>query len=257
MTTHGFGIAGALDRSIIAALAGRAEGAGYQTFWTNDTEEGDGLDAVRAALATTSTIRFGVGVIPIDRVSSEEIAARITEYGLPENRLTVGIGSGSLKAGALQAVRDAASGLAKRTTARVVIGALGPNMVRLAVSASDGVLLNWLTPDYAAASTEDAHRMKPTTWVAAYVRVGLTGKGADAVMDEGRRYAAFPAYGAHFKRMGAMPEAASAFGDPDAIAEKLALFDGSGIDETVVRAVAEDETFESYLDVLMAAAPNG
>jgi hypothetical protein len=257
MTTRGFGVAGVLDRTIVAALASDAEQAGYATFWANDTETGDGLDAIRAALATTSSIRFGVGVIPIDRVPAEEIAARVKWYGLPEDRLTIGIGSGGLTQGALDAVRTAAEELARLTTARIVIGALGPKMVALSGESSAGALLNWLTPEFAAKLAVACRESNPGAWVAAYVRVGLTGRGAELVVHEGAKYAGFPAYGASFKRMGVNPEATSAYGEPAEIQNKLAQFDASGIDETVVRAIAAAETLDAYRDVLKAAAPHG
>lgn len=257
MTARGFGIAGALDRSIVAALAGDAEQSGYATFWANDTENGDGLDAIRAALATTLRIRFGVGVIPVDRVPAKEIAARVKRYGLPEDRLTIGIGSGGLKQGSLEAVKNAAEELPDLITARIVIGALGPKMVALSGEASNGALLNWLTPEFAANLADECRRTNPSAWVAAYVRVGLTGAGADLVLKEGTKYAGYPAYGAHFKRMGVEPETTSAYGEPAAIQAKLARFDASGIDETVVRAIASTETLDAYRDVLKAAAPHG
>jgi hypothetical protein len=256
MTTRGFGVAGALDRAIVAALAGEAERAGYATFWANDTETGDGLDAIRVALATATSIRFGVGVIPIDRVPATEIAGRVKRYGLPEERLTIGIGSGGLKQGALEAVKHAAEELARLTTARIVIGALGPKMVALSGESSGGVLLNWLNPDVAAQLATDCRRRNPAAWVAAYVRVGLTGEGARRVQVEGERYASFPAYAANFKRMGVKPDATSAAGEPAIIQAKLAFFDASGIDETVVRAIAAAETLDAYRDVLKAAAPH-
>jgi hypothetical protein len=257
MTTRGFGVAGALDRAIVAALAGDAERAGYATFWANDTENGDGLEAIRTALATTTSIHFGVGVIPIDRVTAAEIADRVKRYGLPEDRLTIGIGSGGMRQGALAAVKNATEELEGLTSARIVIGALGPKMVALSGEASNGALLNWLTPEFAAKLAGACREKNPDAWVAAYVRVGLTGKGADLVVQEGTRYAGYPAYGAHFKRMGVEPEATSAYGEPAEIQNKLAQFDSSGIDETVVRAIAAAETLDAYRDVLKAAAPHG
>jgi len=257
MTARGYGVAGALDRKLVAALASHAESAGYRTFWANDTENGDGLDALRVAVSTTSVIRFGVGVIPIDRVSAAEIAERVKRYDLPEDRLTIGIGSGGLKAGALAAVERGARDLKRLTAARIVLGGLGPKMVALAVEEADGVLLNWLTPEYAAAQVSARRQSNPAAWLAAYVRVGLTGGGADRVLEEGARYAGYPAYGAHFKRMGVKPEATSAYGDAGAVHATLARFDASGVDESIVRAVAATETLDDYLAVLNAAAPNG
>lgn len=257
MATRGFGIAGALDHTIVRELASAAAASGYTTFWANDTEQGDGLDAIRAALEATTSMRFGVGVIPIDRVAPAEIAARMRRYGLPEDRLTIGIGSGGLKKGALAAVEGAVTQLRGLTTARVVIGALGPKMVAMSGQASDGVLLNWLTPSYAATLTDLCREAAPAAWVATYVRVGTTGRGAERARAEGARYATYPSYKAHFDRMGVDPSETCALGDRTAIQETLNAFDASGVDQTVVRAIAAAETAKDYLDVLNAASPRG
>lgn len=257
MTQRGIGIAGALDRQIVGELAEAAEHAGYATFWANDTDEGDGLDALRAAVASTRKIRFGVGVIPIDRVAPAEIVRRIKQYELPEERLTIGIGSGGLGRGALAAVEGAATQLRGQTRARIVIGALGPKMVALSGKAADGALLNWLTPDHAREMTELMRTSAPNAWVGAYVRVGLSGAGERRVAAEGDRYASFPSYKANFDRMGAAPLETCAHGEPEAVQARLSAFDQAGLDETIVRAIAATETLTDYLEVLKAAAPHG
>ena len=69
---RGFGIAGATDHSLIGELARAAEVAGFQSFWANDTPNGDGLSALAEAQRATRSIRLGVGVIPIDRKPAQE-----------------------------------------------------------------------------------------------------------------------------------------------------------------------------------------
>ncbi|MDQ3227794.1 MAG: LLM class flavin-dependent oxidoreductase, partial [Chloroflexota bacterium] len=96
---RGFGVAGALPLEIVRVLASAAEAAGYHTFWVNDTPQGDGLAALRAAADVTSDIRLGVGVIPLDRQPADVIARRVYELDLPQERLLVGIGSGNPKGG--------------------------------------------------------------------------------------------------------------------------------------------------------------
>src|SRR5215212_10729996 len=148
---RGFGVAGALAHDVIRALAPAAEAAGYHTFWVNDTPHGDGLAALQAAAEVTSEILLGVGVIPLDRQPAEEIARRVDELGLPQQRLIVGIGSGN-PSGGLARVEEGVATLEELLEAPVVVGALGPNMCALAGRSSDGVLLNWLTAEYVAPS---------------------------------------------------------------------------------------------------------
>jgi alkanesulfonate monooxygenase SsuD/methylene tetrahydromethanopterin reductase-like flavin-dependent oxidoreductase (luciferase family) len=64
---RGFGVEAALAHDIVRELAPAAERAGYRTFWVNDEADGDGLGTLREAAAVTTTIRLGVGAIPLDR----------------------------------------------------------------------------------------------------------------------------------------------------------------------------------------------
>ena len=148
---RGFGVAGALPAELIRELAPAAEAAGYHTFWVNDTPHGDGLAALRAAADVTATVQLGVGVIPLDRQPAEDIARRVVDLGLPQERLLVGVGSGR-QHGGLARVRDGARLLTEQLAAVIVIGALGPKMCALAGQRADGVLLNWLTAEYVAPS---------------------------------------------------------------------------------------------------------
>lgn len=257
----GFGVAGALAPAIVAELARAAEGAGYRTFWVNDTPGGDGLAALAAAAATTRSIRLGVGVIPLDRQPADRIAARLTELGLPVERLTIGVGSGGAPGGP-DRVRDGVETLRGLTAAAITVGALGPRMCRLAGEVADGVLLNWLIPDYvrvsaglAAEAARTAGRSRPR--IDGYVRVALGGPARDRLRMEGDRYGAIPAYAAHFARMGVPPLAtAVAADDPAEIRSALAPF-AAALDETVVRAIVGEETEAAYRALLDATAPGG
>lgn len=256
---RGFGVAGALDHAIVGELAAAAEAAGYRTFWANDTPGGDGLAALAVAASTTSSIGLGVGVIPIDRVPAERIADRVAELGLPQDRLVLGIGSGGLRAGARSAVEAGSRELRRRVRACVVVGALGPRMCEVGARAADGVLLNWLTPDYlptlAALTRDEAQRNgRGSPWVAAYVRLALDGPALDRLRTEADRYAGYPQYAAHFERMGVRAIDTCVFGDARAVQDGLTAFP-SNADEVVVRAIAAEESVAAYLDVLRAAAP--
>ena len=256
MTTRGFGIAGAVDHTIIRDLAVAAVATGYATFWANDTPQGDGLAALRLVHQAAPSLWLGVGVIPIDRVAPADIAGRVRAYGLPEDRLTIGIGSGGLHKGAVAAVEGAATQLRGLLTSRIVVGALGPKMVAMSSQSADGALLNWLTPEFATEQARLCHAAAPLAWVGAYVRVATGEPGIRRAESEGARYAEIPAYKAHFERMDVDPAATCALGDSDEIQSRLADFDVSGLDETVVRAISATETLDGYLAVLRAAAPN-
>ena len=256
---RGFGVAGALDHAIVRGLARSAEAAGYRTFWANDTPGGDGLAALAAAAAETSRIRLAVGVIPLDRQPPERIAARVRELNVPVERLTIGVGAGGARR-SLDLVKDGVLALRAATGASVVVGALGPRMCTLAGEVADGVLLNWLTPDYALASADLVRRAargadRPAPHIAGYVRAALGEAATARVREEADRYASFPRYAAHFARMGVDPMATCATADTeDDLRAKLAPFDAS-LDETVVRAITAAETGDAYLALLSASAP--
>ena len=256
---RGFGVAGALPHDIIRALASAAEAAGYHTFWVNDTPHGDGLAALSVAASVTSAIQLGVGVIPLDRQPADVIASRVDELGLPQQRLIVGIGSGNPNGG-LARVQEGASTLEEQLEAPIVVGALGPKMCTLAGNSSDGVLLNWLTPEYVApsaaivtAAAREAGRPRPL--ILGYVRT-VFGPGAREVFaEEAGRYGRFPAYAANFTRLGTPAEATAVIGDTSAeIQAGLASFT-SQLDETVVRAITGEESVDAYMALLAAAAP--
>ncbi|HET7056042.1 MAG TPA: LLM class flavin-dependent oxidoreductase, partial [Thermomicrobiales bacterium] len=147
---RGYGVSALVSPDLIAPLAQAAEADGYQTFWVNDVPGGNGLEQLAQAQAVTSGIRLGVGVLPVDRWSAEQIAAEVHRLRLDPERLLLGIGAGAMHKGSLDAIGNLASELIRLVPTRVLIGALGPKMCRLAGSAAHGVILNWLTPDAAA-----------------------------------------------------------------------------------------------------------
>ncbi len=256
---RGYGVAGALPAEIVMLLASAAESAGYRTFWVNDTPGGDGLAKLQAAARVTSTIRLGVGVIPVDRQPADVIARRVVELDLPQDRLSIGIGSGGQQ-GALKRTGEGALLLQEALKAEVIIGALGPKMCALAGSHAHGVLLNWLTPAYVEPSArivieaaEQAGRLEPSIY--GYVRTAL-GPDAEAVfLAEAARYGSYPSYAANFSRMGTPAEGTAVTGDaPADIQAGLAAYSRE-LDETVVRAITGSETGEAYLELLTAAAP--
>jgi alkanesulfonate monooxygenase SsuD/methylene tetrahydromethanopterin reductase-like flavin-dependent oxidoreductase (luciferase family) len=134
-------------------------------------------------------------------------------------------------------------------------------MCRLAGEVADGVLFNWLTPEYAKRSVElvregaaAARRKTPTTY--AYVRLAMGAPGLARLDDEGGRYAGIPAYGAHFERMGVKPvDTAVAGQSPAEIRAKLAKWQGA-VDEIVLRAITGRDTKDETLELVRVAKPS-
>ena len=82
--------------------------------------------------------------------------------------------------------------------------------------------------------------------------------GQDLTLEQGyeaARYAAVPAYGANFARMGLKPvETAIAAQTPDAVQRGLAQWHGV-VDHIIIRAITAKDTVEEHLALVRAAAP--
>ncbi len=220
----GFAVFAGTTPEIIRASAREAERLGYSSFWVNH----------------------------------QNIVQGVKANALPLDRLLLGIGSPNPDS--LKRVRAGIAELRRHLSTRLVVAALGPQMCRLAGEVADGVLFNWLTPEYARLSAERvregaaaARRQPPKIF--AYVRVALGPAASDRLQEEANRYAAIPAYGANFARMGLKPiETAIAAESPDAIRRGLAKWQGA-VDEVVIRAITAKDTVEEHVALVKAAAP--
>lgn len=285
-TRWGFGVAATIEPVVIRAAAEMAESLGYHSFWVNDTPGGDGLAALAEAATDTAIVKLGIGVIPLSRRSPTDIVARIsalngaqahggqagdviesqgepvriTGVNLPLDRLLLGVGSGEGGAGALERVREGVAALRAHLDVPIIISALGPRMSGLAGEIADGVLFNWLTPEYAARSVRwvqdgarRAGRDLPRTY--AYVRVSLGEEARARFTREANRYGAVPAYASHFRRMGVAPLGTGIVAsEAREVRARLAAWDGV-LDEVVVRAITAGDSLEETLALVQAGAP--
>jgi alkanesulfonate monooxygenase SsuD/methylene tetrahydromethanopterin reductase-like flavin-dependent oxidoreductase (luciferase family) len=247
--TLSLGIAAVAGPALAARIAPAAEAAGFHALWVNDTPGHDALALLEAAAGVTDRLGLATGVLPVDRRSPDEILAASAR--LPADRLTLGIGSGQLRAGAVQRVTDAAAALRQRTPARVVVGALGPKMRRAGATASDGVLLSWLTPEIAAAQAREAHALAGTAHVALYVRTATNPAAEAALDDEAQRYAGYPAYAANFSRLGV--DAADTVIRPAELRDRIAAYRAAA-EEVVLRAITASGSADEHLRFIDAVA---
>jgi alkanesulfonate monooxygenase SsuD/methylene tetrahydromethanopterin reductase-like flavin-dependent oxidoreductase (luciferase family) len=254
----GFAVFAGVSPEIIRASAKEAERLGYTSFWVNHPGPTDGLAALAHAARETQRIELGIGVIPLNTRGPESIVQGVKATGLPLDRLLLGVGSPNPEA--LKRVRSGIVELRRQLSTRLIVAALGPQMCRLAGEVADGVLFNWLTPEYARQSAERvregaaaARRTVPR--LCAYVRVAFGAEASGRLEEEGKRYASIAAYGANFDRMGLKPiETAIAADRPEAVQRGLALWQGA-VDEIVIRAITAKDTVEDHLALVRAAAP--
>ena len=255
---YGFALFAAAAPEIIRACAREAEALGYTSFWVNHPGKTDGLASLALAAGETRRIDLGIGVIPLHTRGPESIVEGVRTQKLPLDRLLLGVGSPNPNS--LQRVRDGVAALKRDLNTRVVIAALGPKMCHLAGEVADGVLFNWLTPEYARRSVEmvkagaaAAKRQPPK--MCGYVRLAIGSASAAKVKEEADRYDSIPAYHANFVRMGVKPETtAIVVSKPEEVRAKLAQWQGV-MDEVVFRAIAANDTVDENLALVRAAKP--
>ena len=251
-----FGIS-AGPRPWLAELGVALEALGYDELWSNDVRGGSGLDTLVAVAEATSRLRLAVGVIALSEASPDAIAQRVAASGLPADRLTVGVGSGSGRS--LEAVRNGISALRGLLPGYVIgLAAVGPRMAKLGGTVADAVLLNWAGPRLASERrqvVEAAAAGRPVPRVAAYVRVAV-GRGADERLAiEQARYVG---YGGSYRRVidAQVASGESVIGvvaeEPGGVGPALAGY-RSVLDTVVIRGLPAEDTLEAWLDVARAA----
>jgi alkanesulfonate monooxygenase SsuD/methylene tetrahydromethanopterin reductase-like flavin-dependent oxidoreductase (luciferase family) len=216
-----------------------------------------GLETLAHFAAGAPQLDLGVGVLPIDQHPPARIAADVDRLGLDPAKLWIGIGSGRLRP-QLAPMRDAVAELRHLLpSARIMVGAMRPQMCRLGGRLADGVLLNWMVPTHAARAAgwvrEEAVASGRVAPVAAlYVRVAVGDGATQRLLDEEGRYRRMTA--AHFEAMDAPPGTVGLAGQTrHAVVDGLAPY-RAAVDLPIVRVLATDD-LTSLLAVAEAAAP--
>lgn len=256
---RGFGVAAGLDPEVAAPLAERCAELGYASMWSNDHPAASGLETLAAFAEAAPELELGVAVLPLDRHSAGEIAARIEALELPPERLWIGVGAGftkrprTLMEATLDDLRDQLPGI------RLVLAAMGPRMCRLAGSGYDGAFFNWMTPDFAAGAREhveagarDAGREPPPVF--GYVRTAVgDGAGERLAKEEGFYRDLHAGYANHFERLGES-EGTVGVAAPDQAGAQRGLAAYEPLDVIVVRGLASARV-EAMTALAEAAAP--
>lgn len=255
--TLGFGVTSTIDPAMIQRLGPRIEEAGFSIFWSNDIPGGSSFDVLAACAGVTSTIKLANGIVPIDRVPAADWRDRLDRAGLLGDRMYAGIGSGKI-AKPLDTMREAVSVIREETGRPVVVGALRTNMRRLAAEHADGVLLNWLTPEFASQSQQEMAEIRQHSGQtdpflsAAFVRVAIGERAIERLRHEASKYESFPSYGKHFAEMGVSAfDTAVAASTIEEAADGLVPFLHK-FDHPVLRCVVAEEDDDAYLQLIEA-----
>jgi alkanesulfonate monooxygenase SsuD/methylene tetrahydromethanopterin reductase-like flavin-dependent oxidoreductase (luciferase family) len=253
----GFGVIAGLAPDVLTTVAREVAQLGYRALWINDggRAEADGLAGLAVVAAAAPDLRLCVGVLPLDRRSPAQIAAHVTDLGLPLDRLALGVGSGG--AGRpLGLVREGVAELRLLLPGvAIFMSALGPRMSGLAGEIADGVLFNWAVPDrllelsaIVAGAERDAGRGRIERW--AYVRAAVGPDATARLAAEAERYAGYPGYGRAFETMG-RPFDRFGVAGPDLPAQLAAY--RSALDGVVVRALPVEWDVPELIEIARAA----
>ena len=249
-----------LPSAAVATIAAAAEDAGVRHLYLPETGLGgppitgrDPFITAAAALHATSRMMVGPGIAASTVRSARAagiLAATLTEDS--GGRFVLGVGvshKGVIKALGLPFpssplsqltayVRElkalSAEGLTFGDGFPVVVGALGPKMVSLGARESDGVVLNWLTPQTAQESCRTVAAQRPAD-PASTVLFVRTGPQENLRLDASTYHDNLPNYRNHFRAQGLHSVDDVTRGtcmplDPSAIAERIGEYFDNGVD---------------------------
>jgi len=136
-------------------IAREAAGLGYKSVWTPVAETRERFD-VCVTWYRSSGLPTGIAVAPVSAWPIDQLAAVSKEtLERTDGKFTLGIGTGRTADAPIRIMRLTIDTLRERLPAAVVyLGALGPQMLRLAGKRYDGAALNWCSADQVAWSRE-------------------------------------------------------------------------------------------------------
>jgi len=160
-------------------IAREAAGLGYKSLWTPVAETRERFD-VCVTWYKSSGLPTGVAVAPVSAWPIDQLAAVTKEtFERTDGKFTLGIGTGRTADAPIRIMRLTIDTLRERLPAAVVyLGALGPQMLRLAGKRYDGAALNWCSADQVrwsrervAAGARAAGRKPSDVRIHEYIRV--------------------------------------------------------------------------------------
>jgi hypothetical protein len=160
-------------------IAREAAALGYTSLWTPAANAREPFDTC-VTWHRSSGLPTGIAVAPISTWPIEKLASVAKEtLERTDGNFTLGVGAGQTTAAPLRVMRETIDALRVRLPgAAVYLGALGPQMLRLAGERYDGAALNWCSADQVrwsrervAAGARIAGRAPADVRVHEYVRV--------------------------------------------------------------------------------------
>ena len=247
-----------------AATAGQLEQLGYTTIWLTGGPM-TALAQVAEAVRATSTATIATGIIPVDSFPASEVAELYTELeATAPGRFVAGLGGahGADPLMTLHAYLDELDGVVPRE--RRVMAALGPKMLHLARDRARGAFPVLVTPEYVVRARRE---LGPDAALAVEQLVVL-----ETEPERARALARgplgflgqVPAYQASFRRMGfadddiatlsdTLVDGLVVWGDPAAIAGRVAALREAGADHVAISIVADGDPTRDQWDAVATA----
>ncbi len=259
MSHRGFGIDATTPLNVVQEVAAAAEAAGYDSFWLNGSPPRGSMEAVAAASQATA-LPIGTGVLPFNRRSLDELINDARELNIPMDRFWMGVGWGGGPAGALDTMRDAVRQLREELGATVMVGAVGPNMTRLAGEISDGVIFTWWFKEaieesrpLVAEGAARAEREPPP--VVSYIRCALLPQAQQALDEVAGRYDAASSFQRLFRAHGKRAHDTVVTGATAANLRPGIDREAAVLDIAIIRAITADDSATHLLELLEACKP--
>ena len=204
----------------LRAMAHEAAALGYASIWTPAADKRIPFEMC-ASWHETSGLETGIAVAPMSAWPPDRLLSVSKEtFERCDGEFTLGIGAGRLTDAPIRVMREAIFLFrASLARLRVYLGALGPQMLRLAGEHYDGAALNWCTAEHVnwcrervAAGAHAAGRDPADVQIHGYIRVCIDHDAEAARVGLAKAmlgYALAPpgadktkGYRGHFARMG-------------------------------------------------------
>lgn len=136
-------------------IAREAAKLGYASLWTPAANTREAFE-ICTWWHEGSGLETGIAVVPLSAWSIDTLVDVSKEtVKRCDGEFTLGVGAGRMTNAPIRVMREAISGLRARLPGlRVYLGALGPQMLRLAGERYDGAALNWCTVEQVGWSRE-------------------------------------------------------------------------------------------------------
>ena len=260
----------AMSAGEAAEFAGSVEELGYSTLWLPDTIGRDPFAHIAWLASQTATLTYATGIANIFHRHPgpmKQVANTLGEQTDGRFILGLGVSHGPMVAGLrgldyskpLSQMRDYLAAMEAQPfrgakppePVPVVLAALGPKMLELAATASDGAHPYWTTPDHTATAREI---MGPDALLCVEQKICLTSdatKARDAARAAIAIYADLPNYRNNWKRLGftddeiehrddRFVDGVVAWGDEDAVRARVQAHYDAGATHVCMQPLSPD-----------------